>query len=307
MRYTHLSRLGLDSLQMLSVLLEERHVTQAARRCFLSQPAMSRVLERLRYALEDEILVRNGRGYERTLRGERILLELNSLLPRLESVLRGKHFDPIDSEERYRLSMTDYGCLVVLPSLIKQISSASPKSRVDALPWHEQSFEDLSVGRVDMIVTVAGLGKPSEFHSEAIFKDHFVCVVTPNHPLRGQAVSLSQYLQQRHIVVSVLQGQQSLVDQPLNHRSLKRDIGATLPFFAPALLLAANSKMILTVPSRLIPLLGTKSKVRILRAPPEIPSFKYEMIWHPRLDSDPAYQWAREQIRLVSKADFQSL
>jgi DNA-binding transcriptional LysR family regulator len=35
-------------LNLLHALLEERHVTRAAKRSFLSQPAMSRALDRLR-------------------------------------------------------------------------------------------------------------------------------------------------------------------------------------------------------------------------------------------------------------------
>jgi DNA-binding transcriptional LysR family regulator len=51
-------------------LLAERHVTRAAKRCFLSQPAMSRALDRLRQMFGDLLLVRSGRAYERTVRGD---------------------------------------------------------------------------------------------------------------------------------------------------------------------------------------------------------------------------------------------
>jgi hypothetical protein len=44
MRHTHLRRVDLNLLLALHALLEERHVTRAAKRCFLSQPAMSRAL-----------------------------------------------------------------------------------------------------------------------------------------------------------------------------------------------------------------------------------------------------------------------
>jgi hypothetical protein len=59
-------------LHPLRALLEERHVTRAAKRCFLSQPAMSRALDRLRETFGDPLLVRMGRIYERTPRGDPI-------------------------------------------------------------------------------------------------------------------------------------------------------------------------------------------------------------------------------------------
>src|SRR5712675_3342590 len=102
MREVHLRNLDLNLLTPLHALLEERHVTRAARRCFLSQPAMSRALERLREMFGDELLIRVGREYERTARGERLLRDLESVLPRLELLLKGERFEPALSEERFR-------------------------------------------------------------------------------------------------------------------------------------------------------------------------------------------------------------
>jgi len=81
MRYEHIRRADLNLLQTLAVLLEERHVSRAAKRCFLSQPAMSRASSAFERHLETELLIRAGRGYQRTARGERLLKELEGLLP----------------------------------------------------------------------------------------------------------------------------------------------------------------------------------------------------------------------------------
>ena len=85
MRQVHLQDVDLNLLLALHALLAERHVTRAAKRCHLSQSAMSRALERLRQMFGDRLLVRSGRAYERTGRGERVLRELESLMPRLEA------------------------------------------------------------------------------------------------------------------------------------------------------------------------------------------------------------------------------
>jgi len=90
MRQVHLQDVDLNLLLALHALLAERHVTRAAKRCHLSQSAMSRALERLRQMFGDLLLVRSGRSYERTGRGERVLRELESLMPRLEALVRGE-------------------------------------------------------------------------------------------------------------------------------------------------------------------------------------------------------------------------
>src|SRR6202044_1950256 len=117
MRDVHLRNVDLNLLHALHALLEECHVTRAAKRSFLSQPAMSRSLERLREMFGDPLLVRSGRGYERTARGERVLRDLESLMPRLEGMVRGEKFDPARSEEVFRVAMSDHASMIVLPSL----------------------------------------------------------------------------------------------------------------------------------------------------------------------------------------------
>jgi DNA-binding transcriptional LysR family regulator len=102
MRDVHLRNVDLNLLLALHALLEERHVTRAAKRCFLSQPAMSRALERLREMFGDLLLVRTGRVYERTVRGEHVLRELESIMPRLGAMVRGEEFDPARSQEHFR-------------------------------------------------------------------------------------------------------------------------------------------------------------------------------------------------------------
>src|SRR5947207_8775258 len=96
----HLRNVDLNLLVALHALLEERHVTRASKRCFLSQSAMSRALERLREIFDDALLIRSGRAYQRTVRGDSLLRELESILPRLESIVRGEEFDPVRSQER---------------------------------------------------------------------------------------------------------------------------------------------------------------------------------------------------------------
>jgi DNA-binding transcriptional LysR family regulator len=301
MRYPHISKLDLDLLYYLAVLLEERHITKAAKRCFLSQSAMSRHLDRLREALGDDLLIRNGRSHDRTARGERLLRELEPLLPRLEGILQGRGFDPASSRDRFRMAMTDNACMIFLPQLVGRMTKAAPESEIEVLPWTETCLEDLRSGRTDTVISVAGLGVHPSINSETIFTDKFVCVVSTHHPLNVKRVSLQQYLKYRHVVVAVMAGQQTLVDRPLSDLSLKRKVGLSLPFFTPAISAVADSDMILTLPRRLAVMMARSAAVRLMAAPPEVKGYRYDMMWHPRLDGDPAHSWFREQVRAVGQ------
>ncbi len=224
MRYPHIRKLDLDLLVYLAVLLEERHVTRAAKRCFVSQSAMSRQLERLREALGDELLLRNGRSHERTARGERLLRELEPLLPRLEGILQGKNFDPAASRDSFRVVMTDYACVVILPEdRVRRLTNAAPTSSLEVQAWHENCLDDLASGRTDTVITVAGLGVHPSVNCETIFSDKFVCVVSTKHPLNAQKVTLAQYLRICHITIAVITGQPNAADALVNAESQPRE------------------------------------------------------------------------------------
>ena len=260
---------------------------------------MSRALERLRESFADELLIRVGRQYERTARGERLLRELESLLPRLEQLLKGEQFNPAQSEERFRLTMTDHACVVVLPDLVRRIASAAPKVRMDVLAWRDARFDDVEAGRLDLVLDVAGA--PATLKSEILFGDVFVCIVAAGHPVSTRRFTLDQYLKYQHVVVDVLSGQQTAVDRPLAALGLKRRVGLVLPYFLSAALAVARSNMILTTPGRLARRLETSAGVRVVKAPRELVGFKYEMAWHARLTADPAHEWFRDQVRAVAK------
>src|SRR6266436_3569610 len=182
MRHTHLRHVDLNLLLALRALLEERHVSHAAKRCFLSQPAMSRALDRLRETFGDPLLVRTGRVYERTPRGERVLRELESLMRRLETMVQGEEFYPAGSQERFRVAMTDHGSTILLPALLERVRKAAPHARLEISAWRTQAYEDVVAGRIDLALSAEAV--PPTLESEVIFNLDFVCLVGSTQSVR---------------------------------------------------------------------------------------------------------------------------
>src|SRR5260370_2112381 len=130
--------------------------------------------------------------------------------------------------------MTDYACVVLRPELVKRTTKLGPNCSIDVHGWSEHSFDDLRTGRMDTVITVAGLGVPQGIRCETIFSDVFACVVSANHPLSARKISLAKYLKYRHVVVSVIGGQQTPVDPPPAPLSPLRECGLPPPFFSPS-------------------------------------------------------------------------
>jgi DNA-binding transcriptional LysR family regulator len=300
MRTVHLRNVDLNLLHALHALMEERHVTRAAKRCFLSQPAMSRALNRLRETFGDPLLVRAGRVYERTVRGERVLRELESIMRRLEAMVQEEEFSPAQSQERFRVAMTDHGSMILMPMLLARIRRAAPHVRLELSAWRTQAYEDVAAGRLDIALSAEAV--PPVLESELIFNLDFVCLVGSAQPVRTRRFTLKQYLRLPHAVVETLDGQQTLVDRPLAQLGAKRRVALTLPFFVPAIFAVAQTDLILTVPRRLAKITAPIAGLRVVEPPREIKAFPYFMAWHPRLTPEPAHAWFRDQLRIVARS-----
>jgi DNA-binding transcriptional LysR family regulator len=268
-----MNRLGnvdLNLLTPLGALLDERHVSRAAARAGLSQPAMSRVLQRLREALGDELLIRHDGGYRLTPRAQRIRRQLTTLMPQLDTLFTDRSFDPATARETFRVTGNDYGAAILGGSLMRRIRTLSAGSAVIFGGWHEQIFDDLERGVTDVVVrAVPG---PSPLITEQIFADRFVAVMAPDHPLSTRTrLSMAEYLACDHLAINLSGGGQVIIDQRLAHLGQER--------------LACRH---------------AGAGMRIVAVPVEIEPIRYQMIWHPRLDADPAQRWLRDSIRAVA-------
>jgi len=299
MRDVHLPRLDLNLLLPLRALLEERHITRAAQRSFLSQPAMSRALGRLREMFGDPLLVRSGSTFERTGRGEQLLRELETLLPRLESMVAGVEFNPARSQERFRVALTDHAATILLPSLAAQVRSSAAHVKLEVSAWRTQAYEDVAAGRIDLALSAEEA--PPALESEVILNLDFVCLVGSALKLRTRRFMLKQYLQLSHALVETLDGRQTLVDRPLAQLGAKRHVVLSLPFFLPAIYAIARTDLVLTVPRRLARVVAKTAGLRFVEPPREIKAFPYFMAWHQRLSTEPAHSWFREQLRLAAQ------
>jgi len=112
MHITHLRQADLNLLVVFTALAEERNVSRAAQRLFLSQPAVTRAMHRLRDLFHDDLLVRVSGSYEITPKGERLLHEVETVLPRLDRLLAGD-FNPAKETVHFRIAANDYAAHVI--------------------------------------------------------------------------------------------------------------------------------------------------------------------------------------------------
>jgi DNA-binding transcriptional LysR family regulator len=300
MRDTHLKNIDLNLLRTIQPLLEERHISRAAKRAFLSQPAMSRALNRLRATFGDPLLVRSDGTYERTPRGERILRETEAIMRRLNALVNDQEFVPAQSRERFRIAMTDHGSTILLPNVLERLRRDAPYSELALSAAGPHTYEEVAAGRIDLVLCAEEV--PPELENETVFNLDFVCLVGARQRIKSRRVTLEQYLQLPHAMILTGDGHQAMVDQPLKALGQKRHVALRIPFYIPAVLAIAETDLVLTVPRTLANVTSQISTLRTIEPPRELKAFPYFMSWHPRLTNEPAQVWLRDQVRIAARS-----
>src|ERR1700691_912085 len=301
MRITHLRQADLNLLVVFTALAEERNVTRAASRLLLSQPAVSRALQRLREMFHDDLLIRSPSGYEPTPKGKRLLQELSTMLPRLDRLLSGEDFDPRVEEATFRVAVTDHASHVLCPLICRRVLPAAAKVSIEFVPFGGPTFDAIEKGRLDLMLNADDGYLPPHFASEMIFDDSFLCVAAKESKY-PEVLTLKRYMAAQHVGVGIWGELQTLPDKRLAGIGEKRRCPICVPYFAAAVRCVPGTHLLATVPSRIARLESANLSLRILKPPEVLGRFNYLMAWHPRMNTDAAHLWLRHAIREAGKA-----
>ncbi|MFT0546711.1 LysR substrate-binding domain-containing protein [Allopusillimonas ginsengisoli] len=133
--------------------------------------------------------------------------------------------------------------------------------------------------------------------TQPILRDEFVTIVACDNPAARRGMSMRNYLELPHVLVSPEGELHGIVDQALAQQGKKRKLALTLPqmFAVPAIV--ARTGLTATVMKR-VALHSPPAGRRLVLFPPPIslPEIVFDIIWHRRSDSHPAQAWFREFI-----------
>ena len=291
----------LGLLLTLDALLQEVSVTRAARRLGLSTPGASHALARLRTRLGDPILVRAGRQMVLTPRAEQLRPHVRSLVEEASRVLRRPGpFVPRTLAHTFTVFATDHVLLVLGGAVDRLVRTEAPQVSLRFLPAIAADWLALRDGSADLSVRLPGL-VPSEFRSRPLLTEPFVCVARRGNPRVRSRLTLAQYLGLDHLVVAA-DGKAGQVDEVLAARGHERRIRRTLPFVDAALRIVAETDYVLTVSRSAATAAAVALNLRILPSPLAIEATTVQLLWHPRLDNEPANAWLRDVFVRAAKS-----
>ncbi|MBY3596809.1 LysR family transcriptional regulator [Rhizobium bangladeshense] len=291
----------LNLLITLDVLLTEGSVARAAERLRLSPSAMSRALARLREATGDPLLVRAGRGLVPTPRALELRERVGRIVEDGRAVLRpAAALDLGRLVRTFTLRASEGFAESFGPGLITRLGPQAPGVRLRFVQKLDKDSAPLRDGSVDLEIGVVGETMGPEVRAQALFRDRFIGVVRTGHPLCLNEITPSRYAAAGHIAVSRRGLDRGAIDDALDVLGLERQIATIVGGFATALALARASDLVASVPE--LHTAALREGMHSFPLPVPTPELTVSLLWHPRMDADPAHRWLRSCVREVCAA-----
>ena len=294
---------NLNLLLAFDALMAERNVTRAAQHNGLSQPAMSKALNRLRHLLDDRLFeLRDGR-MEPTPRALELAGPIHGALSDISRTLKlPKAFEPREATGVVRIATIDLHQSTLLPALVARLRRDAP-----GLDLHFQAIErhrlhdQLATGELDLAIAPILAGAP-DLRAEPLWRDRLVTLIGANNPL-PLPMTLDSFAEADHAVdaghvqVDANGKGTSLVDAILAARGLTRRIAVVLPSSAGLPFVVAKTDLIATLPSRIFKDLAAIRGLKVVPAPLPPVEVSPHILWHPRTQNLSLLAWVRAMIK----------
>ncbi|MFT8243904.1 LysR substrate-binding domain-containing protein [Roseomonas sp. BN140053] len=271
--------IDLNLLVVLGALLEEVHVTRAARRLGLSQPATSNALDRLRHLFDDPLLRRAGGRLQLTPKAEALRQPLAAALGAVRGVLELPAPSVATARQVVRLLLADAPAAVLLAELQARLAATAPGVTPALLPWAgaADALARLLRGEVDLVASVLPALEPP-LRGRPLLEERYLVAMRDGHPA-ADGFDLERWLRFPHVVVSGHGATETPLDAVLAARGLSRRVAVVVPSFLLVPPLLTRSDLLATLPSRCIPA-GAGLALR----PPPLPveGFRLDLAWHER-------------------------
>ncbi len=300
--------LDLNLLRVFDEVMAERSLTRAARNLSLTQPAVSNALRRLRETLGDELVQRAGQGMAPTPRATEIWPAVREALQQLQASLVPSEFEPATAKSTFVLAMADATAAELIPGLVDTLETEARGVTLRVLPLTtrdprrllDEQACDLAVGYFPSVLADltahAQRGEPMPFLHRRIYDGEYVCVMRKGHELASRPLTLDDFCNARHMLVSFSGRPYGFIDESLASLGRKRQVVLTVNQFFTAGRVVAQSNLLTVLPRHFISVTGMEDELVLRALPFDVSPVHVDAVWHRRSELRSAHAWLREAV-----------
>ena len=293
-------QINLNLLVAFDVLMQEQNVTRASQKLNISQSATSNALKRLRELFKDELLLKTPSGMEPTKMALELVEPVREVIERAKLIFsEAETFDVAKTERVFRIGMSDYAAMVMLPVLQKHLEANAPGIHLDIRSLNlltnstrlDSDEIELAIGFYDNL--------PEKLYKQVIFHEHGVFAGWNENPLMQSKLTMQKLLQAKHIGIQYSEmGSTLLLDEYLTAQGYEaRNIAISVPYAILGLLLLPQTNYLIITGKRFAKLYQEILPISYQEPPLELPSAEFCQVWHARHHNDQGLMWLRSLVK----------
>ncbi|WP_188745934.1 LysR family transcriptional regulator [Marinobacterium zhoushanense] len=291
-----MSGIDLNLVRTFVVLYEARSVTLAAEQLFVTQPSVSYALSRLRDLLNDRLFVRTKEGMEPTAVATQLYQVLRQSLTQIENTIdSARSFEALISEKRFTVAMTDLGEMALLPHIFRELQLQAPNVELEVVPLEiDKAYEWMVTGKVDAVICsrpIAG----SDIERRVILEERYVCVMNAQSAPQGDELTMQQFLERKHAVVSRSLGH-GLAEEVMAELGVRRKVSLVLPHFSVLPSVLRETDLLAIVPGKIAQAFSAMAPLKICPLPFQVPGVEVALYWLARNEHSHSQRWFRERV-----------
>lgn len=297
----------LTLLYVFDAIMTEGSITRAAERLNMTQPAVSNAVSRMRHAWKDPVFVKKGRQIEPTSYALSLWDQVRGPMHELSRAVTTTGFDPATSRRKFRIALADMMLDLLWPPLVSKLERDAPGIDLHAVPYtlggaHMQLREahvDLAIGMLTE--------HDHSLRSTWLAESGYVLAMREDHPLAGRPITLEEFLDARHLLISLSGDTHGPVDSALDRMGLSRRVAVTVNHFPAIPALLQTSDLITALPDGMMQDEQLRKGLWLTRLPIEVDPISVYLIWHARHDREPGLVWMRSLVEYLIRDRWQDL
>jgi len=232
--------------------------------------------------------------------------------PKLKALLRDVDvlvsettlFDPLESDRRFKVGISDYLLTVMFPGLIEALEAEAPGISIDCTPPSDNFIPLLNQGALDILIT-PDLHVSSDHPAELLFEESYVVIGCAKNPVfKNGKISKKDFYESGHVVVELGNLKPtSFSEHHLQNLGRPRKIDLTVASFLVAPELVVNTRRITVAQRRLAKMFAKRLKIAVAEVPFAFPRMKEMIQYHETRRDDPALRWFIDKLKAHAVTD----
>ncbi|EOD78680.1 LysR family transcriptional regulator [Grimontia indica] len=186
--------IDLNLLRVFLVLFQEKNTRKAAERLYVTQPAVSQNLKKLRHFFNDELFIKVPEGLQPTSKAEELAAKIIPALNDLQSSLNElEAFEPLTLKKKIRIAFAPQVMIRLSGTFILELREKAPFLEVEVVNWTSSTITDIESGQLLMGISYGLDVKPKHIREQKLVDLTGCCAVRKDHPIQSKSATPNEF------------------------------------------------------------------------------------------------------------------